>query len=357
MGTFLSVCVNPTLQKTLCFDRVVFGEVNRTALHRLDTAGKGLNVARVLSQAGKKAVHLTHLGGSLRQLFIALCERDNLDLRWVESGSAIRFCYTLITGASEGAAGDGCADGGVGGEDGDAAGCADGGMAGGHAGSRTVTELVEEGEPVAPGTEERLLAAYTELLASAGTVIVCGTKARGYSGALVPAMVRMAREQGKRVILDIRGKDLRNSLPYRPDVIKPNLFEFAGTFAEELAACAASAGVKPPDYSGMGELSGDEPGVRANITAYARELAARYNTAVVLTRGKRPVWFTDGDGLGECPVGAAPVVNTVGSGDAFTAGLAAALDDGLPLAEAVANGARFGGLNAGLLRPGVIRED
>jgi 1-phosphofructokinase/tagatose 6-phosphate kinase len=50
-------------------------------------------------------------------------------------------------------------------------------------------------------------------------------------------------------------------------------------------------------------------------------------------------------------------VNTIGSGDAFTAGLSAALDDGLPFAGAVARGVRYGGLNAALLKPGVIRDD
>ncbi|MDR2471588.1 MAG: PfkB family carbohydrate kinase [Treponema sp.] len=309
---FLSVCVNPTLQKTLCFDGVIPGGVNRAAASRLDVSGKGINVTRVLSQLGKDAVHLTHLGGGLRGLFLNLCEEDGLDVRWVESGSAVRFCYTIIAGEGSG---------------------------------RTVTELVEEGEPVAPGTGEKVLAAYGELLSEAGTVIISGTKARGYGRGLVPEMVRLAREAGRRTILDVRGDDLRDSLPFGPDVIKPNLFEFAGTFA--------------PGLESLGELSGDKAGVREQIEALALDLAARYGTGVILSRGTRPVWYAaackGGGVFAECPVESRPPVNTVGSGDAFTAGLAAALEDRLPLREAILQGIRCGGLNAGLLKPGVIR--
>jgi 1-phosphofructokinase/tagatose 6-phosphate kinase len=301
--------MNPTLQKTLVFSRLIPGKVNRTAVHRIDVSGKGINVTRVLTQLKRDAIHLTGLGGPLGPLFLRLCEQDRLALRWVESGSPIRFCYTLLT--EEGA---------------------------GH----RVTELVEEGEPVAPGTEEKLLGAYGELLPLVKTVIISGAKARGYTDALVPEMVRLARAQEKRIILDIRGKDLRQSMVHGPDIIKPNLFEFAGTFA--------------PEFKGLGELSGDEQGVRDRIASLALELAARYGGEIILSRGTLPLWYTCRGVFTEAPVEKQRTLNSTGSGDAFTAGLAAALDGGLSLSDAIAEGMRCGSLNAGLLKPGVIEE-
>jgi 1-phosphofructokinase family hexose kinase len=316
-GRLLSVSMNPTLQKTLCFKSLRINEVNRTDTHRFDVAGKGLAVARVLTQLGKDAVHLTQLGGELRPLFLELCKQDHVDVRWVESGSAIRFCYTII--------------------------------------SDSVTELVEEGEPIAPGTGERLLASYAKLLPSVGTVIICGTKARGFSDNIIPAMVSMAREQEKRIVLDIRGADLKQSLPYRPDVIKPNLFEFTGTFAAELEQDFRDKGKTPIDYKSMGELSGNEDGVKENVSSLALELADRYKTKIILSRGKHSVWYTDGGVFAEAPVKAVKPVNTTCSGDAFTAGLAAALTEGRSLKEAVELGIHCGALNAGFLKPGVIK--
>ena len=120
--SFLTVCLNPTLQKTLCFPSIYPGTVNRTGVHHLDVSGKGINVTRVLTQLGKRAVHLTQLGGGLRPLFLSLCEKDDLSVEWVESLSQIRFCYTLLSDT------DGA-----------------------------VTELIEESEPVYGGAEGRLL--------------------------------------------------------------------------------------------------------------------------------------------------------------------------------------------------------
>jgi fructose-1-phosphate kinase PfkB-like protein len=173
-------------------------------------------------------------------------------------------------------------------------------------------------------------------------VVISGTKAPGYSGGLVPEMVRLAREGGKRIILDVRGSDLKESLPFKPDVIKPNLFEFTDTFA--------------PEFKNLGELSGDEAGVRERISALALDLVGRYETAVILSRGTRPVWYAAGGVFAEYPVEKKPPLNTTGSGDAFTAGLAAALEDGLSLSEALAAGVLCGGLNSQFLKPGVIRE-
>jgi 1-phosphofructokinase/tagatose 6-phosphate kinase len=297
--------MNPTLQKTLLYTRVIPDTVNRTGRHRLDASGKGVNVSRVLSQLGKDPVHLTQLGGALRPLFLELCREDGLRIEWVESGSPIRFCYTLLNE-----------------ED------------------RTVTELVEESGPVEEGTGERLEEAYLRLLPACHTVIISGTKAPGFSGDLVPRMVRAAREAGRRIILDVRGPDLVKSLPFRPDLVKPNLFEFAQTFAPELIH--------------RNGIAGEEGAVRERVREIAGELGAAYGSAVVLTRGAGPVWILEGKDFAEVPFEAVPALNATGSGDAFTAGLAAALEEGASLREAVREGTRCGRLNAELLRPGVI---
>jgi 1-phosphofructokinase/tagatose 6-phosphate kinase len=298
---YLTVSLNPTLQKTVCFSSITKNAVNRSRRHRFDVAGKGLNVCRVLCRLGKEALHLTVLGGDTRPLFLEMCRREGLAPRWVESGVPIRFCYTLID------EGDG-----------------------------SVTELIENTGPVEAGTEGRLREAWEELLPRCDTVVIAGTRAGGFSGEIVPFMVRRAKEAGRRVVLDIQGGDLLASLPWGPDVIKPNLAEFAATF-----------------FPGGGDAGAVLPG-REQVRERCLELCRKYRCAVVLTRGAGAVWYAEGEGFAEYPVPAVKTVNTTGSGDAFTAGLAAALGDGLGLREAVALGVRCGGLNAGLLQAGAI---
>ena len=305
-SSFLAVSMSPTLQKTLVFSALVPDTVNRTDEYRLDTAGKGLNVCRVLGQLGKDACHLTQLGGALRPLYLELCAQDNLKVEWVESSSPIRLCYTLI-----------------------------------DRGQKTVTELVEESERVGEGTEQRLLEKFSSLINEHSTLIISGTKAAGFSDTLIPEMVGKAKAENCRVILDIRGQDLRKSLPFGPDIVKPNLGEFIATFAPELISHGRCENIDI---------------VKERVKRICAELYEEYRCALVLTRGSKPLWYAEkGAAMEEFGFKSVQALNSVGSGDAFTAALAAALEDGASLALAVAEGARCGALNAALLRPGVIR--
>ena len=300
---FLSVSMNPTLQKTLIFPDLVQDTVNRTSEYRLDTAGKGLNVCRVLTQLGRDACLLSQLGGALRPIYLDLCEQDNLRVEWVESSSPIRLCYTLIDRSK-----------------------------------KSITELVEEAEKVGEGTEVRLMEKYIKLVQECSTLIISGTKAAGFSDALIPEMVRLAKAEGCRVILDVKGSDLVNSLPFQPDIIKPNLYEFVSTFIPEKISHNNIA----------------DPNVKEKVEKIWSGLYKKCPCTIVLTNGAASVLYSEKDKLNEYTIIPVDPVNTIGSGDAFTAGLASVLEDGAALLDAIAEGAHCGALNAGQLKPGVI---
>jgi len=316
---FLTVCLNPTLQKTLRFSRVFPGTVNRTPDHRLDASGKGINVTRVLTQLGKKAIHLTQLGGVMRPLFLSLCEQDGLSVEWAESESQIRFCYTLLSDTE-------------------------------------VTELVEESEPVSAGTEERLLDKFDDIIARTSDLnwlIISGTKAAGFSDTVIPDMTRRAKEKGLKVILDIKGKDLKESLKYRPDIVKPNLFEFASDFAPEL--------IKNNELIAIDNAANAAAyaGAKQRIKSAMLDMARNYKCRVILTNGSREIIAADisqENNYFEVEVQPVKVVNSIGCGDAFTAGLAAAFGDGAGFRAAIDKGRECGALNAALVRPGVIGD-
>ncbi len=300
-GAILAVCLNPVIQRTLVFESIVKGEVNRAVRRRVDASGKGVNVARVLVQSGRKAIHLTQAGGPTRDWFLAMCESDGIDARWVESGSEIRGCSTVID------LGDG-----------------------------TVTELVEESPPVGPGTDERLLAELDRILPGCAAVVVSGTKAAGYPDSIMPRIAERAAAAGALLVLDIRGRDLLDCLGAKPAVVKPNL-------AELLATWPLPAGANPRD----------EAAVKSHVALIAAALA-NSGTSLVVTRGSAPLWYWDGKGLAEAASARVAAVNPIGSGDAFAAGLAMVLSEGGSIAQAVAEGVRLGALNATTLKPGSI---
>lgn len=299
---FLAVCLNPTLQKTLVFTAVRSGEVNRCLRSRLDASGKGVNVARVLVELGQPCTHLTHAGGRFKSSFLALAESSGVTVRAVDSRSNVRFCTTIVELETSNA-----------------------------------TELVETSERVSETTEARLRRAYQELLKTHQVVIISGTKAAGYSEQLIPDLVFAARARGCRVLLDVHGTDLINSLAAKPDLVKPNYTEFLATFEAELSAS------RVPE----GDL------VAATQAKIAR-MSEETGVAIVLTRGARSTLVAEKGQTWRQTPERHEVVNPIGSGDAFTAGLAKVLAHGGTLREAVAEGHRCGLLNAQQLAPGTL---
>jgi len=300
---FFTVCLNPVMQKTLILDDITEGQANRCRSSRLDTAGKGVNVIRVLRQLGAEVVHLTQLDGFLVDEFLKKIHEDHLNIEWVPSGAEIRFCYTLINRKH-----------------------------------RTITEIVEEGEPVSKETEKNIWSHYTRLLKESDVIIISGSKAPGFSDKIIPDMVKEAKNQNKFVILDFRGNDLKNSIPYSPDIIKPNLFEFTQTFF--------------PDNHKIEE----EPlgSLLPDIEKKMNEFYYSLGITTILTNGKQETLYTlEGSVKKLFPETIKPI-NTIGSGDAFTAGLAWKISQGEALKEAIEFAHICGAKNARLLRPGVI---
>jgi 1-phosphofructokinase/tagatose 6-phosphate kinase len=302
--TFLCVCLNPVIQKTLVFDRLHPGEVNRTSRHRIDVAGKGVCPARVLTQLGEKAVHMTQLGGPTRDWFLSMCSDDGLSVEWVESEAPIRFCTTLI-----------------------------------ETETREATELVEEAASVGSGTSERLVARFSALLPGIDAVLLSGTVAAGIEAGTMGSFAALASAAQVHLYLDIKGRDLYDCLRRRPVCVKPNLEELALTMGIPYRALK------------------DEDAARRLVEEAGKEFHARYGSLLVVTRGSKPTLFWDGSSLGERSADIVDAVNPIGSGDAFGAGLARMLEGGASLEEAVAEGTRLGGLNAAQLKPGSIRPE
>lgn len=299
---FLTLCLNPVLQRTLAFTALRTAGVNRTEEHRVDASGKGINVARVLTQLGARATAVTTAGGRFAEYFLELTRRDELTVERVESGAEIRWCTTVVDRQS-----------------------------------RTTTELIESAPPVSAGTEAAVRATFERLLPHHHTVTLSGSKAPGFSAALYADLARAARAANRRLIVDLAGPDLALCLAERPDVAKPNFEEFVAAF-----------------LPGRAVTKLDDPETEAAVRELAPRLARDSGAALVLTRGPRPALVATGTDVWETAPEALEPLNTTGCGDAFTAALAHALALGQDLRGAVAAGHRAGAANARQLRPGVI---
>jgi 1-phosphofructokinase family hexose kinase len=306
---FLAVCLNPTMQKTLLLDSFRINEVNRVVEQRLDASGKGVNVARVLGELGEAAVHLTHLGGDRRAQFEQLCRADRVSLEVIGCTTPIRTCTTVV-----------------------------------DRGHHTTTEIVEPTFPVDQETATAVFERYRELVPAVTTVILSGTTAPGYAPDLFARMTREARAAGAYVIADFRGINLRKALEneegFRPSLIKTNLKEFAETFFGGNLVMSEHA---------------DDPETLQSAREHMRRLRD-LGVTVVISRGGNATLALDAEGELATfqPLPLTPV-NTIGCGDAFTAGLAAELARGSSLADSIEQGHAAAAMNAANVKPGSIR--
>lgn len=300
----LVVCLNPTFQMTMVYPTIRKNEVNRTANYFISPSGKGVNVARVLTQLGRRAKVLTHVGGNRIEEFRIMCTAEHIALCDFLEVSPIRTCTTLV-----------------------------------DEGDHTSTEMVEEPKPVSSLASGKAMDLFRKEIPNHQALVITGTKAKGYDEELYPMMVAEARKQGKLIVLDLKGEDLKRALPYQPTVIKPNLSELVSTFSEGLFV------------SEQKENRNFLPFVEEK----SKEFFARYRTCLVVSRGKYPSWVFNGEKLVEIPGDKImrPVVNTIGCGDALTAGMTHRLLDGDTLEDSVRYGMHCALKNAMSFRHGL----
>lgn len=326
---FLTLCLNPTIQKSLCFQKFELGQVNRASQSFTDVSGKGINVSRVLAQLKKPVLHVTQLALEDENYFRTNLENQNISLCSILTSARARTCTTIIEEKTSSA----CPP------------------------ERCITELVENGNKVDSGTEIRLKKAFDDILNGSfqaenqsekdkkiEALIISGSKAPGFNDALFAEFALKAYAEKILTVLDIRGRDLIellkclesnriNSLEV-PMIIKPNVQELKETFAKQDA-----------DFS------------IKQINDLLLMLFEKYGICSVITRGELSILAFDGKTFYDVPaVNVAPqdIVNTIGCGDSFTAGFAAALADGKGFESAIKAGAECGALNARTVRPGCI---
>jgi len=177
----------------------------------------------------------------------------------------------------------------------------------------------EPGPAVSAAEWDTLLADTARLLADCSMLVVSGSLPAGTDAAVIARLVAVAKAANVPVLLDVSGASLTAAARAGADILKPN--------AQELL-----------EATGASSLDAAVDIVRA--------LGA---DLVVVSRGTEGLVATDDEGSYAVPAVTGVSGNPTGAGDAATAGLAAALLDGLPVSDALAWAAALGA--AAVLRP------
>ncbi|HEY4552551.1 MAG TPA: hexose kinase [Bacillaceae bacterium] len=259
----LSVTMNPSVDISYALDSFKLNDVNRVDTVRKTAGGKGLNVARVISQMGSPVLATGVLGGTLGEYIVQELNRDRIRNDFLKMDQESRNCIAIL-----------------------------------HEGLQT--EILESGPTLSLGEGDAFLKKFEGLLAEGVSLVtISGSLPKGLDQDYYHQMLQICRGKGIPAIVDTSVEALKQVLLHeeKPFAIKPNAAELSQLL-----------GVKAGD---LGRALRDElfDGIEW----------------VMVSLGSEGAFVRHGGDFFKVSIPKVEVVNPVGSGDATVAGLAVAL--------------------------------
>ena len=291
------LCPNPAIDKLYTIDGFAAGEDYPGQRPGVRFGGKGVNVARVLSQLGAD-VHLYAFMGEESEMGFRREMEKCCVCTFVSVAGACRTTVNVIDRKN---------------------------------GRETV--ITEAGPTVGEKDVQRLFAALQENIRQGDLVVCSGSIIAGAPGDLYARVSRLAMEKGALCALDCNAQTLPLSLKGTQYALgKPN----------ERELCAL-----------LNEARTQEPVL---IAQYARRLMPPYD-ALLISMGKAGGVWVNVDEAYLARVPDVPVKSTVGSGDAALAGALRAVEQGMEAPDALRLSMACGAANAMLGEVGSVRME
>ena len=291
----LCVDLAPAMQEIRVFASVELGGVNRGTAISHAPAGKGTNAAHVLKTIGPEPLLTALAGGTTGTMHRRGVQALGIRTAYVTTTAQTRVCVTLI-----------------------------------ERDTRRVTELIEEAALPTPQEWRTFHQKFVRLISRASVLTLSGALMPGAAATVYRDLVAIAAARQVPVIIDSQRAPLLEALACRPLLAKLNVRELENTLGTAIRTTRA-------------------------ITAGARELIARGAGHVLVTHGDRGAWLVDADATWHFTTPSLSVCNSIGSGDAVTAGIASGLSRNRALLEAVRLGIACGAANVLTPTPGSVK--
>lgn len=286
----LTVTLNPSVDINYKLEKLKLNDVNRVNDYSKTAGGKGLNVARVLTDFGEKTGATGFLGGTLGQFISNKLVEEGIQDRFYKINKESRNCIAIIHD------------------------------------TRKQTEILESGPEIETSEANHFLEHFDRLANEADIITISGSLPGGLPDDFYVKLIELCQSNGKKVILDTSGKSLKNVLisSHKPFAIKPNL--------DELKNMILNTNV-------------DDADTHFIVRALQDDLFNGIE-CVLVSKGSEGAVVKWGDKYYEVDIPKVKAVNPVGSGDATVAGLAKALSQDMAVKEALKEAMTAGVLNA-----------
>lgn len=283
----VTITMNPSIDISYPLEQFKLDTVNRVTDVRKTAGGKGLNVTRVLKQAGADVVASGLIGGFLGE-----------DIKLQLDQAGIKHAFSKIAGETRNC------------------------IAVLHEGMQT--EILESGPVIAEAEAENFLAEFTELVKQANILSFSGSLPAGLPKDFYARMIAICAENQKPVVLDCSGESLRLVLEgaHKPLLIKPNTEELSDLLGKDVTEDLdeLKAALSEPLFAGV--------------------------EWIIVSMGANGAFAKHNETFYKVSIPKIAVVNPVGSGDSTVAGLTAAIENGDTDEDILKKGNVLGMLNA-----------
>jgi 1-phosphofructokinase len=185
--SYVTVTLNPSIDLTLEVDTLLIDGVARATKEESQAAGKGVNVARSLEALGREVGAVVLLAALGAERYRQLLEFDGRFTAVTVPGE-VRTNVAIVSNGR-------------------------------------VTKVNGPGPAVEADHLPHLLAEIIAAVSEVRWVAVCGSTPPGIPPSFTADLISALVERGARVALDAGGDALRECVPARPDLCKPNLAE------------------------------------------------------------------------------------------------------------------------------------
>lgn len=282
-----TVTLNAAIDQVYEMNSFKIGQTNRVMQKFLQGGGKGINVARVIQALDGDVLIGGFVGGLNGGKIKTALQDQKLPTSFIQIEGESRICLTVVDYQT-----------------------------------KKMTELLEEG-PIIQQHEWEEMLRWVEIQAeSSKYFVLSGSLPKGLPSNAYATIIHHLKQKRVRVALDTSGEALKQGIEAIPFAIKPN--------EDEISQLVGKPVEKQEDLIQAGEK--------------LQDLGVEH---VCFSLGEKGALFINSTGIYQVIAPKISVVNTVGSGDAFLAGLVFKLSQGASDEEAYRWAVACGSVNAG----------
>jgi 1-phosphofructokinase len=193
-----TLTLNPSVDYIVELDQVILGGLNRTKNDTKFPGGKGINVSRVLKRLDMNSKCLGFIGGFTGEYINNYLKNEQIETGFVRVNGDTRINVKLK--------------------------------------SENETEINGKGPNITEADFEALKENIRKLT-SEDLLVLAGSIPSTMPATTYEELVKICNENGTKFVVDAEGDLLKNVLPYKPFLVKPNHHELGELFNTSISTC------------------------------------------------------------------------------------------------------------------------